>query len=155
MQLPNLKSAAVSPNTSFLSFICPAIIFITLLAACGGNSTEQPQTIIDSATAEKNYIKAIPGKNDTLPEADVQRGKVLIAYSDCYTCHRENDRAKGPAFKDIAKRYPVNDGYIELLAQKVIIGGSGAWGYPVMSPHPDLPLEDVKTMVKYILSLKE
>ncbi|MCW3112191.1 MAG: cytochrome, partial [Segetibacter sp.] len=61
----------------------------------------------------------------------------------------------GPAFKDIAKRYPVNKIYIEMLAQKVIRGGSGSWGYAVMDPHPKLSLEDAKTMVSYILSFKK
>jgi hypothetical protein len=31
-------------------------------------------------------------------------------------------RVGGPAFKDIAKRYPVNKVYIEMLAHKVIMG---------------------------------
>jgi len=60
----------------------------------------------------------------------------------------------GPAFKDIAKRYPVNKVYIEMLAHKVIMGGSRSWGTPVMDPHPKLSFEDSKMMVTYILSLK-
>ena len=103
----------------------------------------------------KDYIRAIPGPSDTIPQADVERGQVLIAYSDCHTCHKEENRSKGPSFNDIAKRYPVNDGYIELLAHRIILGGSGAWGYPVMTPRPDLVLEDARIMVKYVLSLKD
>jgi cytochrome c len=80
---------------------------------------------------------------------------VLIAYSDCHSCHAVDKRINGPAFKDIAKRYPVQDQYIALLAKRIIIGGSGAWGYSVMTPHSDLKEEDAKTMVKFILSLKE
>jgi cytochrome c len=104
---------------------------------------------------EKDYIRAIPGKSDPIPVEDSQKGQVLIAYADCYTCHVIDKRSKGPAFKDIAKRYPVNDGYINLLARKIIVGGSGAWGYPVMAPHPDISEEHATLMVKYILSLKE
>ena len=77
------------------------------------------------------------------------------SYSDCHTCHKEDQRSVGPAFKDIAKRYPVNKVYIEMLAQKVIIGGSRNWGYAVMDPHPKLSLEDAKMMVTYILSMKK
>ena len=102
-----------------------------------------------------DYIKQIPGINDSIPVEVAEKGEVLISYSDCYTCHKEDERSVGPAFKDIAKRYPVNKGYIELLAQKVILGGSGSWGYPKMDPHPKLPLEDAKMMVSYILSLKK
>jgi len=79
---------------------------------------------------------------------------VLISYSDCYTCHKIDQRSVGPSFKDIAKRYPVNKVYIDMLAYKVIVGGSGSWGYPAMDPHPKLSHEDAKLMVTYILSLK-
>lgn len=132
-----------------------AIILISAVyfIACKQKSSI-PVPVRDSVRSELDYIRPIPGKNDSLLPADVQRGKVLIAYSDCYTCHTEESRAKGPAFEDVAQRYPVNDGYIELLARKIILGGSGAWGYPVMSAHPELSLEDAKYMVKYILSLK-
>jgi len=102
-----------------------------------------------------DYIKPIPGKNDSIPAHVAEKGEVLISYSDCYTCHKKEQRSVGPAFKDIAKRYPVNKVYIEMLAQKVIVGGSRNWGYPVMDPHPKLSLEDAKMMVSYILSLKE
>jgi cytochrome c len=102
-----------------------------------------------------DYIKKIPGRSDSIPAKVAQKGEVLIAYSDCNICHKEDQRSVGPAFKDIAKRYPVNKIYIEMLAQKVIRGGSGSWGYAVMDPHPKLSLEDAKTMVSYILSMKK
>jgi cytochrome c len=102
-----------------------------------------------------DYIKPIPGINDSIPAKVAERGEVLIGYSDCHTCHKKYQRSVGPAFSDIAKRYPVNKSYIEMLAQKVIIGGSGSWGYPVMDPHPKLSLEDAKMMVTYILSMKK
>lgn len=108
-----------------------------------------------STRKKKDYIRPIPGKNDTIPAAVAQKGEVLIAYSDCYTCHKLDQKSIGPAFKDIAKRYPVNKAYIDMLAQKVITGGSGIWGSPIMAPHPRLSAEDARTMVLYILSMKE
>ncbi|WP_018612164.1 c-type cytochrome [Segetibacter koreensis] len=102
-----------------------------------------------------DYIKPIPGKNDSIPAKVAEKGESLISYADCYTCHKEDQRSVGPAFKDIAKRYPVNKVYIEMLAQKVIVGGSRSWGYAVMDPHPKLSLDDAKSMVTYILSLKK
>ncbi|MDO9376234.1 MAG: c-type cytochrome [Ferruginibacter sp.] len=102
-----------------------------------------------------DYIKPITGANEVIAAGVVEKGEVLISYSDCYTCHKLNERSVGPAFKDIAKRYPTNKIYIEMLARKVIKGGSRSWGYPVMSPHPTLVLEDAKMMTAYILSLKE
>src|SRR5688572_26708519 len=102
-----------------------------------------------------DYIRQIPGINESISAEVAEKGEVLISYSDCYTCHKKDQRAVGPAFKDIAKRYPVNNVYIEMLARKVIIGGSGNWGYPAMVPHPKLSFEDAKMMVTYILSMKK
>lgn len=124
----------------FLSSFC--------LVACNNPEVENHRKRID-------YIREIPGKNDTIPVAISQKGEVLIAYSDCYTCHKEDKRSMGPAFIDIAKRYPVQRVYIDMLAQKVISGGSGVWGHAVMSPHLKVSNEDAKIMVNYILSLKE
>ena len=100
-------------------------------------------------------IKQIPGRNDSIPVEIAKKGEVLIAYSDCHTCHKEHEKSVGPAFKDIAKRYPVNKVYIEMLAQKVIVGGSGIWGSPIMDSHPKLSFENAKLMVSYILSKKK
>ena len=102
-----------------------------------------------------DYIKQIPGINDSISVEVADKGEVLIAYSDCYTCHKEDERSVGPAFRDIAKTYPVNKVYIEMLAHKVISGGRGSWGSAIMDPHPELSFEDAKTMVTYILSLKK
>jgi len=119
-----------------------------LLLACNQPDKQNIQV-------KKDYIRAIPGANDTIPVAVAEKGEVLIAYSDCYTCHKEDKKSIGPAFKDIAKRYPVQTPYLDMLAQKIISGGSGSWGRAVMSPHPKVPLADAKIMASYILSLKE
>ena len=127
---------------------CMSYAFFFLL--CCNNEPEQKTT-----RQPVDYIKQIPGTDDSIPAGIAEKGKVLIAYSDCYTCHKEDKRSVGPAFKDIAKRYPVNKVYIEMLAHKVILGGSRSWGYPVMDPHPKLSFEDSKMMVTYILSLED
>lgn len=83
-----------------------------------------------------------------------QQGEVLIAYSDCYTCHKEEKDSVGPAFKAIAERYPAQQVYIDLLAQKVISGGKGSWGSATMSAHPKVSMAEARLMVSYILSFK-
>ena len=123
-----------------------------LFSCCCLVACKNPE--VKNQPVKKDYIRAIPGENDTIPAAIVEKGEVLIAYSDCYTCHKEDKDSVGPAFKDIAKRYPVQRVYIDMLAQKVISGGYGAWGHAVMSAHPKVPMEDAKIMVSYILSLK-
>src|SRR3546814_13620359 len=113
-----------------------------MLAACGYRG--EPDT--NAAQLLKERKKGSPGKlpgvNQPVSEDLIRKGEVLIAYSDCAICHREDAKVRGPAFQDIAARYPRNEEYIRLLALQVIGGGRGTWGSAVMSPHPDLPLED-------------
>ena len=126
------------------------LLFATFHLLCCDHKPEQKHT-----RKTIDYIKQIPGINDSIPVEVAKKGDVLISYSDCYTCHKKDQRLVGPAFRDIAKRYPVNNVYIEMLAHKVIIGGGGSWGSPAMDPHPKLSFEDAKMMVTYILSLKK
>lgn len=127
--------------------ILPAVAAMLLLG-CNAPPKEPEHKKVD-------YIRKIDGKNDSIPVAIAQRGEVLIAYSNCSDCHTKEQRAKGPAFEQIAEKYPVNKVYIDMLAQKIITGGYGIWGQPVMAPHPNLSHEDAVIMVKYILSLKK
>lgn len=81
-------------------------------------------------------------------------GKALIAKSDCLTCHKEDAKVIGPAYKDVAKKYPNTDENVKKLAAKIIAGGSGVWGQIPMTAHPQVSQGDAEAMVKYILSLK-
>ena len=133
----------------------PLLVSCLVVATCylPGCNNDKPQ---ENNTREAiEYIKPIPGKSDSIPAEAAKKGEVLISYSDCLTCHKSDQKSVGPAFKDIAKRYPVNNVYIEMLAQKVIRGGNRSWGYAVMDPHPKLSIEDAKLMVSYILSFKK
>lgn len=119
-----------------------------LLLCCNEPLKEPPHKKVD-------YIRKIDGKSDSIPIAIAQRGEVLIAYADCKDCHTVEQRAKGPAFIQIAEKYPASKAYIDMLTQKIIKGGYGTWGQPVMAAHPNLSNEDAEAMVKYILSLKK
>lgn len=79
----------------------------------------------------------------------------LIGQSDCKTCHNKNLQTIGPSYVDIAKKYQESPENIALLSQKIKKGGSGVWGEQMMTPHPDLGDDQLKTMVTYILSLAE
>ena len=131
----------------------PALYGLLLLISwLGLQACSQPEAKTPPRK-EKEFI-VIPGKDDTLAQAVVEQGEVLIAYSDCYTCHKEDKDSVGPPFRDIARRYPIQQVYIDMLARKVISGGFGVWGHAVMSPHPKVPMEDAQKMVSYILSME-
>ncbi|WP_114748963.1 c-type cytochrome [Pleomorphovibrio marinus] len=116
--------------------------------ACQQKETESDET------ATKDYIRPIPGQDEPVDPEILDKGEVLISYNACYDCHKKDGRFKGPAYRDIAKRYPRKQVYIDLLAQKIIAGGTGSWGNPIMPPHPKLTQEEAIAMASYILSLK-
>jgi len=91
-----------------------------------------------------------PVKVDTKALAD--KGKTLIAGSDCFACHQEKEKLVGPAYSDVAKKYTEAD--IPLLTKKIIDGGAGTWGDIPMAPHTGLAKADAEAMVHYILSVK-
>lgn len=82
-----------------------------------------------------------------------EEGKALIAGSDCLTCHKEDAKLIGPSYQDVAAKYTEKD--IDLLADKIVNGGSGVWGDVPMAAHAGMDKENAKKMVKYILTLKK
>ncbi|UKT62560.1 c-type cytochrome [Pedobacter mucosus] len=82
-------------------------------------------------------------------------GEKLINKSDCIGCHNKTNKIIGPAYVDIAKKYPATEKNINYLADKIIKGGTGVWGTMPMTAHASLKPTDAKLMVKYILSLKK
>jgi cytochrome c len=82
-------------------------------------------------------------------------GEKLINKNDCLGCHNKTNKIIGPAYVEIAKKYPANEKNINMLADKIIKGGTGVWGNMPMTAHATLKKDDAKLMVKYILSLKK
>lgn len=129
-------------------------IFLMMVAVCGeiiiNNCVAQTHTI-KRTTVVKKKITTTTAKPTA---ADLAAGKDLISKSDCLTCHKIDAKVIGPAYKDVAAKYPATQANYAALTQKVISGGSGNWGTIPMAPHPNLAPADVKKMVEYILSIK-
>lgn len=109
---------------------------------------------LSNVTAE---LSAAPSNNPvaetTKKEGDKNLpGYALITGSDCLSCHKDNEKLVGPSYAEVAAKYSEKD--LELLADKIVNGGSGNWGQVPMAPHPNISKEDAKKMVEYILSLK-
>ena len=88
-------------------------------------------------------------------DSDLPEGATYIGKHDCKTCHNKVKKTIGPAYVSIAKKYPHNDESILMLANKIKKGGSGIWGEQVMTPHPEIPDFDLKSMVSYIFTLAD
>ena len=85
---------------------------------------------------------------------ELTEGKDYISKSDCLACHKVEAKLVGPSYMEVAKKYAATEVNYNLLSQKVIKGGSGVWGPIPMAPHASLKPDEVKKMIKYILSTK-
>jgi cytochrome c len=72
----------------------------------------------------------------------------------CTACHAVDKKVVGPAFKEVAAKYRNDKGAEARLVDKVKKGGVGVWGQVPMPPNTQVPDEDVKKLVKWVLSLK-
>lgn len=120
-------------------------VMTAALYACGGGNSG-PIKSDSVATALKPDLSDNPV---------YKKGLALIGGSDCLTCHKIEETLTGPAYRDVANKYPNNDLTVNMLAAKIIAGGKGVWGTIPMTPHPTIALDDAKAMVQYIMLLKK
>ena len=108
-----------------------------------------------AAVAHQPQVDTSRSKIGTSPTGTPsEKGGKLIAAADCASCHRERDKLLGHAYTAVAQKYPATPANVNMLASKIISGGSGHWGDIAMTPHPGLSKSDAQEMVRYILSLK-
>ncbi len=133
------------------------------VSASKGTSTEKSDELnTDSATganvtavAHQPQVDTSTTKIGTAPIGTPHdQGAKLMASADCASCHRERDKLLGPAYTAVAQKYPATPANVNMLAAKVIKGGSGNWGDIAMTPHPGLSETDAREMIRYVLSLK-
>jgi cytochrome c len=139
--------------------------------ACGGGTTEGDSKPVSNNESNANSQiggEAQPAPSTTTPAADAaaapapaattaaagKDGKALIEGSDCRTCHKDDAKLIGPAYKEVAAKYESNDKNVKMLAEKIVKGGQGVWGEIPMAGHPNVSQEDAEAMVKYILTMK-
>ncbi len=114
-----------------------------------------------NATAKSKTVSILAG--DFAPDMKVKladlkannAGKALMLSLDCKGCHSVNERSIGPAFTDVAKKYPKNNASFTHLSNKIIQGGAGVWGDVAMPAHPNLKPAETKQIINWILSLKQ
>ena len=125
--------------------------YVLAMAAC---ASPEERAAANNKT-ETTSSAGDPAAPTVAPAADHGEGEKLIAKNDCIGCHNKDKKIIGPAYVDIAAKYPLNDENVNHLADKVISGGKGVWGEIPMTPHDALSKDDAKKMVSYILSLKK
>ena len=78
----------------------------------------------------------------------------LATKSGCTACHAVDKKIVGPAYKEVAAKYKGDAKAEAMLFDKVKKGGVGTWGQVPMPPNAAVKDEDVKALVKWILSIK-
>ncbi|MEJ7778839.1 MAG: c-type cytochrome [Daejeonella sp.] len=136
----------------------------SVFLAC--NSGKDVDSAVDTTSAGENISATAQqsgtdtnvnniGTDSPVASGGSAKGEELIKQSDCLTCHKVDVKIIGPAYQEVAAKYPPTTENIDMLAGKVIKGGAGVWGDIPMAPHPSISNDDAKEMVKYILSLKK
>ncbi|MBI3044188.1 MAG: c-type cytochrome [Betaproteobacteria bacterium] len=86
--------------------------------------------------------------------ADPKAAEALAKTSGCFACHTMDKKLVGPSYKDIANKYRKDKGAEANLVKKVKAGGKGAWGDVPMPPNAHVKDDDIRSIVKWVLSLK-
>jgi len=83
-----------------------------------------------------------------------QADEKLAQANGCMTCHQIDKKVLGPSYKDVAAKYRGDKAAEANLFKKVKEGGKGAWGDMVMPPNAHVKDDDIKAIVKWILTQK-
>lgn len=106
--------------------------------------------ITAAATPSATAAAAKPGA-----PLDLKAGEALMQKDGCGACHGIDKKIVGPAYVDVAAKYKGDAGALARLTQKVKAGGAGVWGQVPMPPNPQVPDDDIKALVSWILALKK
>ena len=78
----------------------------------------------------------------------------LAQKNACTACHAVDKKLVGPAYKEVAAKYKGDAKAEAALFDKVKKGSVGVWGQVPMPPNAHVKDEDIKALVKWVLSLK-
>ena len=126
-----------------------ALSVVTKLKLKGNGNTKLTAFFTKYPLIEnQNKLAEDEGEVEELP-----LGQRLINRSDCKSCHNTFVKTIGPAYESVAKKYRNTEENVAMLIGKVKNGGAGVWGEAAMSAHADLPDEDIREMINYIMLL--
>ncbi|MDM4765656.1 c-type cytochrome [Pelomonas sp. SE-A7] len=77
----------------------------------------------------------------------------LAQKKNCMACHQVDKKVVGPSYKDVAAKYAKDKDAAKKLAEKIIKGGSGAWG-AVPMPANAVTQAEADQLAKWVLSIK-
>ena len=116
-----------------------------------GNLADQNRPVgaqrgVDTATAAVAPPAPSAGAEQAALASDGKAALALANKYGCTGCHAMSQKILGPAFADIAQRYP---GQAVALAQKIVKGSSGVWG-PIPMPPQAINTTDAKVLAQWL-----
>ena len=100
----------------------------------------------------KNLVLALTLTTTVLPTA--MADQALASAKNCMACHAMDRKLVGPAYREVAKKYPGDASAADRLAGKIMKGGAGAWGAVPMPANPQVSEADAKKLAAWVLSQK-
>lgn len=86
--------------------------------------------------------------------APAMADEALAKSKNCMACHAIDKKLVGPSYKDVAKKYAGDAKAADMLAGKIMKGGSGVWGAIPMPANPQVNDADAKKLAAWIMGLK-
>lgn len=86
--------------------------------------------------------------------APAMADEALAKSKNCMACHASDKKLVGPAYKEVAKKYAGDAKAADMLATKIVKGGSGVWGAIPMPANTQVSDADAKKLASWVLSLK-
>ena len=114
-------------------------VFLIALLAFAAFSCSKKETPVEkeSNTMLEEPKVTVEQQNAEIKVPTPESGLEFINASDCRTCHADDTKLIGPAYKDVAAKYENTEQNRKMLAEKIIKGGQGVWGEIPMAPHAD------------------
>lgn len=102
-----------------------------------------------------NQISAPEGDPRILGMNPKMKGTKLIQTTTCLSCHTAQAKLVGPSFADITDKYGKDPLAVDNLFAKVRSGSVGVWGEQAMPAHTLNTDDELKEIIKAVLSTKK
>jgi cytochrome c len=80
--------------------------------------------------------------------------QALAQQKNCMACHAAATRVVGPSYKEVAAKYATQDDAVNVLAERILKGSTGQWGYVPMPPNANVTPDEAKALTTWILQQK-
>ncbi|HEV2318619.1 MAG TPA: c-type cytochrome [Verrucomicrobiae bacterium] len=92
-----------------------------------------------------------PATDQVPPSSEMSVEKMATIYG-CLSCHKQDVKVFGPAYKDVRAKYLRDPDAIEKIMGQIRHGGSGKWGTAVMPPFTAVSDADARRLAEWIMS---